>query len=323
MSFSRLFSVACLSVATIALPVYSDEPQFSELETPNPVSPPLELPVEAASGTFRATQPALKARALPTLPLTTPPNTFWQTPADIGGWMREVVAARPKQAKIRALGKTPQGRVIYALELSPPGKTPWQVKRLAVICRQHGNEPEATASGTRMVYEYLTSTAPNKKKLAARTALLIVPIANPDGAAVYKRRTAQNIDMNRDWMSKRSMEVRALNKWLTNWKPHMIVDNHQWLPREKTPPPMAEASGGALAQRAAQLMSRQNAHRGFYLAARSRYGSATLAHRYWGQRAKVPAILLETRHRPSVPGARDQAITQAVTAIWAAAQSLG
>jgi hypothetical protein len=128
--------------------------------------------------------------------------------------------------------------------------------------------------------------------------------------------------MNRDWGKYKSVEVRALENWIGAWKPHLVVDVHQWLPFEKMPPPMAEASGGALAKKTAQAMAQNNASRGYWLAARSRWGLDTLCHRFWGQRFKTPSILLETRHRPGVPGARDVAIGTSLTALWSAAESI-
>jgi predicted deacylase len=236
--------------------------------------------------------------------------------------MFDLAKIRPAQVKTRVLSKTQGGRRIVALEVAPAGVSPWKLRRLVVLCRQHGNEPEASASGMRFIREFLTTTDPKRRKIAARTALLIVPIANPDGAAVYRRRTDKNVDMNRDWGKARSSEVAALSRWIAAWKPNLVVDVHQWLPDERQPPPMAEASGGALARQTAQRMAQNNASKGYWLAARSRWGLDTLCHRYWGQRFRIPAILLETRHRPNEPGARDIAIGTSLTALWTAAETV-
>ncbi|RYG64925.1 DUF2817 domain-containing protein, partial [bacterium] len=248
------------------------------------------------------------------------PDGFYQTPAQLEPWMFELAKMRPSQVSTRVLGKTPGGRRIVAMEVVPAGVSPWKMKRLVVLCRQHGNEPEASASGLRFIREFLTTTDAKKRNIAAKTALLIVPIANPDGAAVYRRRTDKNVDMNRDWGKRKSNEVGILTKWIGAWKPHMVVDVHQWLPNERQPPPMAEASGGTLARQTAQRMAQNSASRGYALAARSRWGLDTLSHRYWGQRFHIPAILLESRHRPSVQGARDVAIGTSLAALWGAAE---
>ena len=292
---------------------------------PSPSAPPIASPQNFLSAPTRLASPDLR----PTLPrivvplptLTAPPDTFYQTPAQLYPWLESVARSRPRQAKLRIIGQSSTGASLVALEIAPPGQSPWNLKRLVVVCRQHGNEPEATASGARMIFHWLNPRTARERNLAARTALLIVPIANPDGAARYQRHTAQSIDMNRDWGRNKSVEVRALTRWIAAWKPHLIIDNHQWLPAQRMPPPMAEASGGARAQRAARIMSQRNAQSGYALSARSRWGLDTLCHRFWGQRYKTPAVLLETRHLPTKPGARSKAIEMAELALWGAAES--
>lgn len=321
-----------LCPVALTTPVYAQfAPLPEELELPRlspsqigPKEPIVSsLPLEGESNTvrrLRATRPALKTRPLS---IPRPSDSFGQTPLDVYPWMFDVARMRPDRVRLINLGQSSSGRTMWALEVRPMGKVPIsRLKRLAVICRQHGNEPEATVSGTRFLTQFLEASTPTARTVSQKVVLLVVPIANPDGAARYQRRTAQNIDMNRDWGHNRSPEVRALTQMVQWWKPNLVIDNHQWLPFEKMPPPMAEASGGKLARGVAQSMSQSNAARGFYLAARSRWGLDSLCHRYWGQRFGVPAILLETRHRPAINGARDQAIAQALSALWAATKTL-
>ena len=306
------------------------------------VSPPLhsplsrEIPLENLPGEIqsaqndereiqlRASKPDFSARqTAPVVSLTRPPDGFYQTPDEIEPFLFALAKARPDRVRLWELGRSARGRTIWGLEIRPDSKTPSsRVKRLFVVCRQHGNEPEATASGTRLISQFLNPTSQKSKNLARKTALFIVPIANPDGAAIYARRNGANVDMNRDWGRNRAPEVAALTKMIRLWKPHLLVDNHQWLPDNHMPPPMAEASGPALSRQTARLMSQNNARRGHSLASRSRWGLDTLCHRFWGQRFKIPAILLETRHRPGVPGARDKAINQALTALWSAVETV-
>jgi hypothetical protein len=128
--------------------------------------------------------------------------------------------------------------------------------------------------------------------------------------------------MNRDWGPFRTQEVRVIVNWIAAWKPHLLVDVHQWLPKDRQNAPMAEASGGALAKRTAARMAQNSARRGYALSARSRWGLDTLFHRFWGQRYRVPSILLETRHRPGVAGAREVAIGTSLAALWSAAETV-
>ncbi|RYG53000.1 hypothetical protein EON80_33175 [bacterium] len=250
------------TLGTVSAPTFeSDAPVVDSSTLPLKIKP-------------RATRPTFAARLLSTI--SAPPDGFYQTPAQLEPWMFELAKSRPSQVATRVIGKTPGGRHIVALEVVPAGVSPWKMKRLVVLCRQHGNEPEASASGMRFIREFLTTTDPS--------------------------------------------EVGILTKWIGTWKPHMVVDVHQWLPNERQPPPMAEASGGVLARQTAQRMAQNSASRGYALAARSRWGLDTLSHRYWGQRFHIPAILLESRHRPSVQGARDVAIGTSLAALWGAVE---
>ena len=336
MFFRRTFPL--FAVCLFAAPVFSQ--QLS-----NSVTPPIDAPASKAPIPLPDVAPPTEAELLGLSPVATPvpipaptstptpkiasvelkrpPDTFGQTPAEIYPWLENVATARPDEAKLKIIGESATGASIVALELTPPGKSPWNLKRLVVICRQHGNEPEATGSATRLIYHWLKPRTEREKNLAAKTALLIVPIANPDGAARYERRTAKNVDMNRDWGRNQSKEVQVLTKWIGAWKPHLVIDNHQWLPARNMPPAMAEASGGERARNAARTMSSRSAQRGFALSARSRSdGLNTLAHRYWGRRFNTPAVLLETRHQPDKSGARSKALAQAEAALWGAAESI-
>lgn len=297
-------------------PVFSPPSTFTELVPSEP--PELQFEIFLPSG--RPTRPSGKARFGK---LGGAPNTFYQTPAEVLPWLEAVPMLRPDRVKRRFIGTSSEGQPIYGVEVTPPGISPWKLKRLAILCRQHGDEPEATVSGTRFLREWLETTDPARRKWTSRTALLLIPISNPDGAAVYRRRNSWNIDLNRDWNQRRSPEVKALWTAIRAFKPHLVVDVHQWLPRDHMPPPMAEASGGWKARKTAQAMSIANAQKGYYLAARSRWGADTLCHRFFGQRAGTPAILLESRHRPNVPGARDVAIQQTLAALWSATAVIG
>ena len=54
-------------------------------------------------------------------------------------------------------------------------------------------------------------SAPDRAALLRRVNILALPRANPDGAALFKRSTAQDdIDMNRDHLLLRTPEARAM-----------------------------------------------------------------------------------------------------------------
>jgi predicted deacylase len=150
--------------------------------------------------------------------------------------------------------------------------------------------------------------------LLRRVAILIVPVANPDGAWRKRRHNGLGQDLNRDWENGRSPEVSAMNSLVAAWQPHLVVDVHQWVPGDSTQTPMAEASGGFLGRRVASAMASAVRAKGMRLSYRTHGVGGSLCHRYWGARG-IPAILLETVHRPNSPRQRQIAIQTTVIAL--------
>jgi len=313
---------SAVSVPAVSTPANPDSgPLFSVPDTvvlPNMCDANYDTP--APDSPYRLSPPAFVPRGVAQLgELALPPDTAIQTLEDVHPWLQSVATLYPDRVTLRVIGWSSQGRPVIALEVRPPSSSSGPSRRIVVQCRQHGDEPEATASGTRFLYEWLTSTNPAQAKVSSSTTLLFVAVANPDGAAKCQRRSGADIDMNRDWGIFRSPEVRALAGAFTAWKPQLVVDVHQWDPAPHMPPPMAEGSGGELAERTAWAMAAADGERGLPLAARYHWGLDTLCHRYFGQRLHIPAILLESRHMPTIPGYRAVAIATTVTALWSAA----
>jgi hypothetical protein len=101
---------------------------------------------------------------------------------------------------------------------------------------------------------------------------------------------------------------------VNRWKPHLVVDVHQWVPGDASQTPMAEASGRRLARLAASRMTQAVRANGGQLNFRVQGGSSDLCHRYL-ESISVPSILLETRHRPGSVAMRTRSIRTTVTAL--------
>lgn len=96
--------------------------------------------------------------------------------------------------KVETLGKSVQGRSIYHLAAGK-GKT-----KVLLWSQMHGDETTAT----RALFDLFNFLKANDQNNALRNQLLdklelhFVPMLNPDGAEMYKRRNALDIDINRD-----------------------------------------------------------------------------------------------------------------------------
>jgi len=94
-----------------------------------------------------------------------------------------------------------------------------------LIGQQHGDEP-AGAEALIVIAQELAGG-----KLAAlldRIDVVILPRANPDGAAADKRVTASGIDANRDHLLLRTPEAQAQAQLVREFSPIVVVDSHEF-----------------------------------------------------------------------------------------------
>ncbi len=78
----------------------------------------------------------------------------------------------------------------------------------------HGDEP----SGPLAVLEYLRTTS-----LSDSVEWIIAPLLNPSGLRAGTRENAAGIDLNRDFLRRRTDEVRAVIDWWSNRPPRALV----------------------------------------------------------------------------------------------------
>jgi len=105
------------------------------------------------------------------------------------------------------VGYSIEGRRISLLSL---GSGPVHV---FLWSQMHGDEPTATAA-TFDILNYFTDTQKDSRKTRMLKNLRIhfLPMLNPDGAEVYKRRNTLGIDVNRDALRLQSPEGRILKR---------------------------------------------------------------------------------------------------------------
>jgi Zinc carboxypeptidase len=136
----------------------------------------------------------------------------------------------------RRLGKTQGGRDLHLLVLTQDGRSdPLSVAasrkpNVWVIAQQHGNEPAGAEAALellrRLVYTDL-------KQVLERVNVMVMPRANPDGAAAKTRHTASDKDMNRDHMALAVNETNKLHAALLDYPPSVVVDAHEFTVGER------------------------------------------------------------------------------------------
>ena len=86
-------------------------------------------------------------------------------------------------------------------------------KRVMLWSQMHGNEPTATMA-LMDLFNFLEASGDGmdsvRNLLKSQTSLYFIPMLNPDGADVYTRRNAMDVDLNRDARSGATVEGRIL-----------------------------------------------------------------------------------------------------------------
>ena len=135
-------------------------------------------------------------------------------------------ATREKVFTSQLIGKSTEERNIYALKAGK-GKT-----SVLLWSQMHGNEPTATQA-LFDIFNFLNKPGEFKtdaKQLLNTLDLHFIPMLNPDGAEVFKRRNGLNIDLNRDAARMTAPETQIFKKYRDTIKPDFGFNLHDQNP---------------------------------------------------------------------------------------------
>ena len=120
-------------------------------------------------------------------------------------------------------GRSVTGEPLVALHFSRgPGRP-----AALLIGQQHGNEP-AGAEALLVVAERLANPADPLAAVLDRIDVIVLPRANPDGAALDRRRNAAGLDVNRDHLRLATPEARAIGALMQAFRPVLVADLHEY-----------------------------------------------------------------------------------------------
>jgi hypothetical protein len=202
--------------------------------------------VAAMAAAAAGAQPAVPARGDDALATHAQRSGYRQT-----GRYDEVIAlceryqARwPQAVRCFDFGTTPQGRPMKAMAVSTSGSLDPQAARAAglpVMLAQggiHAGEIDGKDAGFALIRELLEG---RKDGPLARAVLLFVPVFNVDGHERFAawsrpnqrgpeemgwRTTAQNYNLNRDYMKADAAEMQAMLRLVEAWDPLAMLDLH-------------------------------------------------------------------------------------------------
>ena len=115
------------------------------------------------------------------------------------------------------IGYSEQNRPIYSVAVGK-GAT-----KILIWSQMHGNESTCTKA-LFDVFNFLKLTS--SSYILQHCTLLIIPILNPDGAEVYTRHNANNVDLNRDAAQLSQKESKVLRKVFDAFKPDFGFNMH-------------------------------------------------------------------------------------------------
>ena len=161
---------------------------------------------------------------------------FVTTPdyAETRAWLDRLVAASPLLS-IESFGRTAQGRELYFVRASKSGR---DNPVLLVQAGIHSGEIDGKDAGLMLLRDIALR---GKDRLLDHADLIFVPILNADGherASIYSRpnqrgprvqgwrTTAQNLNLNRDYLKADSPEMRAMIGLIRRFDPALYLDLH-------------------------------------------------------------------------------------------------
>lgn len=162
-------------------------------------------------------------------------RTSFTTQAEIHNWLSDQAAALSRSAGARAsvlaIGRSQRGESLEALVLTRgTGTDPSALKEtgrptVLLVGQQHGDEPAGSEALLVIARELAQGLLQPELE---HINVVIVPRANPDGAAGGQRVTAGGLDMNRDHLLLNTPEAQALARLTRDYQPTVIVDAHEY-----------------------------------------------------------------------------------------------
>jgi hypothetical protein len=137
--------------------------------------------------------------------------------------LQPLISKHQDAFEIVELGKSVEGRSISSLKWGT-GKT-----KIMLWSQMHGNESTATMALFDL-FNFLKASGDEydslRSKLKSELSLSFIPMLNPDGAEVFKRRNALDIDLNRDAISQISPEAIILKTARDAFEPEFGFNLH-------------------------------------------------------------------------------------------------
>ena len=218
-------------------PAQVPPPRAAVVASPLPPSAPLlvrdEAPMAPPYGDAVAARFPNPSVVYSTPGLGTDRRAF-TTNAEVGQWLRSLSDSSPRsgtRTQLLQIGTSQRGEPIQGLLVTrAAGTDPASLDKsgrptVVLIGQQHGDEPAGSEALLVISRELAQGLL---EPLLDRINVVVVPRANPDGAEVGTRVTANGVDMNRDHLLLNTPEARALAQVINDYRPILVVDAHEY-----------------------------------------------------------------------------------------------
>ncbi len=161
-------------------------------------------------------------------------RTSFTTQTEIQAWLRDQAAAARSSGVLAAvipIGKSALGETLEALVLTRASSTdPAAVLASArptvlLVGQQHGDEPAGSEALLVISRELAQGLL---QPVLQRINVVIVPRANPDGAANAQRSTSGGTDLGHDHLLLNTPEAQALAQLTRDYRPTVVVDVQEY-----------------------------------------------------------------------------------------------
>ncbi len=102
--------------------------------------------------------------------------------------------------------------------------------KIFILAGQHGDETYGPVAASRLTLLFEKN---ENKHLQSSLEIAVLIDANPDGSEQNTRLNAMGLDLNRDHLRLDSREAEAIHSFVGYWKPHIIIDVHNYPSRRK------------------------------------------------------------------------------------------
>ena len=202
-----------------------------------PPTPPSGVPLaadepaltESPGVAARFPEPAVSYRT----PAFAPGRATFTSNGEVQSLLRSLVREEPGAnaltIRLVQVGGSQAGVPLEALYLTrdagvaAPGRSARPT--VLLVGQQHGDEPAGSEALLVIAQELAQGRL---QPLLDRINVVLLPRANPDGAAVGKRVSASGIDINRDHLLLRTPEAQAIATLARDFDPAVVVDAHEY-----------------------------------------------------------------------------------------------